>query len=200
MGNKKRVGLYLRVSSDTQSTENQLRDLATVAEQRGWQVAGVYEDRGISGATGRAGRPQFDRLAKDAMRGQLDIVAAWSLDRVGRSLHHVIGFLADLNEQGVGLYFHQQAVDSTTAAGKAMLAMCGVFAEFERSMIVERINAGLRRARAQGKRLGRPRVSPRVEAAIRRHRSRGLGIMRIARELRTGVSVVQRVVAAMGRD
>jgi hypothetical protein len=117
-------------------------------------------------------------------------------DRLGRSLHHVVAFMAELGELGVGLYLHQQAVDCSTPAGKAMLAMCGVFAEFEREMIRERVNAGLARARAQGKRLGRPPVDTSVKRAIRQRRSKGQGMLKIARELGVGVSVVQRVSAA----
>ena len=120
---------------------------------------------------------------------------AWSIDRLGRSLHHVVTFMAELNELGVGLYLHQQAVDTSTAAGKAMVAMCGVFAEFERSMIVERVNAGLARARAQGKTLGRPRVTASTEDQIRRLRAEGVGMNKVARQLGIGVSVVQRVAS-----
>lgn len=196
MGRSKRVGLYLRVSTHEQTTANQRRELERVAEQRGWQIVDIYEDHAISGAKGRDKRPAFDRLCKDCARGKLDMVAAWSIDRLGRSLHHVVTFMADLSEQGCGLYLHQQQVDSSTAAGRAMLAMCGVFAEFERNMIVERVHAGLARARAQGKTLGRPRVPSAIETRIRRLRAKGMGMQRIARELGCGVSTVQRVEAA----
>jgi hypothetical protein len=118
----------------------------------------------------------------------------WSA--LGVPLHQLVGFMAEMGHLGVGLYLHQQALDTSTPAGKAMLNMCGVFAEFEREMIVERVNAGLRRARAQGKTLGRPKVGDDVEAAVRRLRGRGSGIKAIARELKIGVSVVQRVVHA----
>lgn len=194
MGRTKRAAIYLRVSTAGQTTANQLRELRKVADQRGWQVVGVYEDRGISGAKGREGRPEFDRLCRDCARGAVDVVMAWSIDRLGRSLHNVVNFMAELGALGVGLYLHLQTVDSSTAAGKAMLAMCGVFAEFERAMIVERVKAGLARARAQGKRLGRPRVAPAVENEIRRLRAQGHGMLRIAREVGCGVSVVQRVL------
>jgi DNA invertase Pin-like site-specific DNA recombinase len=196
MGKGKRVGIYLRVSTTSQTTANQRRELEKVADQRGWQVVQVYEDHGVSGSKGREARPAFDQLCKDAARGKLDVVMAWSIDRLGRSLHHVVSFMAELGELGVGLYLHQQAVDSSTPSGKAMLAMCSVFAEFERGMIVERVKAGLDRARAQGRTLGRPRVSEKVECDIRRKRAKGLGMLKIARELGIGVSVVQRVVAA----
>lgn len=195
MGQSKRAAIYLRVSTSGQTTENQRRELEKVAEQRGWIIADIYEDHGISGAKGRDKRPAFDRLYKDAARGKVDVVMAWSIDRLGRSLHHVVAFMAELGELGVDLYLHQQAVDSSTPAGKAMLAMCGVFAEFEREMIRERVNAGLARARAQGKRLGRPKVDASVEHAIRQRRAKGQGMLKIARELGVGVSVVQRVSA-----
>jgi DNA invertase Pin-like site-specific DNA recombinase len=196
MGKTKRVGLYLRVSTAGQTVENQRQDLMRVAEQRGWQVVEEYVDQGISGSKGRDERPAFKKLTQAAAAGKLDMVAAWSIDRVGRSLQHLVEFMEELKEQGVGLYLHQQNVDSSTAAGKAMLSMCGVFAEFERSIIVERIHAGLARARAQGKKLGRLPVSNRTETQIRNLHKQGLGKLKIARTLRCGVSTVQRVLAA----
>jgi DNA invertase Pin-like site-specific DNA recombinase len=192
----KRVGIYLRVSTSGQTVENQRQDLARVAEQRGWQMIDEYVDHGISGAKGRERRPAFDRLGRDAAQGKLDMVAAWSVDRLGRSLGHLATFLDELQQQRVGLYLHQQQIDTSTAAGKAFLQMAGVFAEFERSIIVERIHAGLRRARAQGKTLGRPPVSSAVEADIRKLRVKGLGKLKIAKQLGCGVSTVQRVLAA----
>jgi DNA invertase Pin-like site-specific DNA recombinase len=196
MGKTKRVGLYLRVSTAGQTVENQCQDLMRVAEQRGWHVVEEYVDHGISGSKGRDERPAFKKLTKDAAGGKLDMVAAWSIDRVGRSLQHLVEFMEELKHQGVGLYLHQQNVDSSTAAGKAMLSMCGVFAEFERSIIVERINAGLARARAQGKELGRPRVDDSTEREIRKMLAKGTGKLKIARTLQVGVSTVQRVAAA----
>jgi DNA invertase Pin-like site-specific DNA recombinase len=193
----KRAAVYLRVSTKEQTTENQRLELEAVAKQRGWIIAGLYEDHGISGSKGREKRPAFDQLHKDAARGKVDVVMAWSIDRLGRSLHHVVAFMAELGELGVGLYLHQQAVDSSTPAGKAMLAMCSVFSEFERGMIVERVNAGLARARAQGKRLGRPTVDAEVEKKIKQRRAKGVGMLKIARELGVGTSVVQRVCEAL---
>lgn len=192
----KRVGVYLRVSTSGQTVENQRQDLVRVAEQRGWQIVEEYVDHGISGSKGRDKRPQFDHLAKDAASGKLDLVAAWSIDRIGRSLPHLVEFIEELRAQNVGLYLHQQQVDTSTAAGRAFLQMAGVFAEFERSIIVERINAGLARARAQGRVGGRPPVSGRVERRIRQMRAKGAGKLKIARTLGCGVSTVQRVLAA----
>src|SRR5438270_7165422 len=178
----KRAAIYSRVSTFGQSTANQRRELERVARQRGWEVVEMYDDKGVSGAKGRDQRPALDRLQRDAARGSFDVVMAWSVDRIGRSLHQLLGFMAEMGHLGVGLYLHQQALDTSTPAGKAMLNMCGVFAEFEREMIVERVHAGLRRARAQGKTLGRPTVGEHVEAAIRRLRARGQGIKASARE------------------
>ncbi len=119
----------------------------------------------------------------------------WSVERLGRSLQHLVSFLDEIHATGVDLYLHIQGIDTTTPAGKAMFQMCGVFAEFERAMIQERVKAGLARARANGKVLGRPRVPASVERSIKKARRKGTGIRRIARELNVGVSVVQRVVS-----
>jgi DNA invertase Pin-like site-specific DNA recombinase len=193
---QKRVGIYLRVSTPDQTVENQRKDLMRVAEQRGWHVVGEYVDHGISGAKGRDKRPAFDRLAKDACHGKLDMVAAWSIDRLGRNLGHLVQFTDELREQGVGLYLHQQNVDTSTSVGRAFLQMAGVFAEFERSVIVERINAGIARARSQGKRLGRPTtVTPKTEQLIRDLARSGMGKIKIGRAVGCGTSTVQRVLA-----
>ena len=196
MNNGKRVALYLQVSTDGQTTDNQRLELERVAEAGGWQIVGTYDDHAISGSKGREQRPGVDALLKDAARRKFDIVAAWSVDRIGRSLQDLLTFLGEIHSLGIDLYMHQQGVDTTTPAGKAMFQMCGVFAEFERSIIRERVNAGLARARANGKRMGRPRVGVEVEDAIRLALSRGdKGVRKIARDLGVGVSVVQRVQA-----
>jgi DNA invertase Pin-like site-specific DNA recombinase len=122
------------------------------------------------------------------------MVMAWSVDRLGRSLTDLLGILQALQDKGVDLFLHQQGLDTSTTAGKAMFQMLGVFAEFERGIIRERVNAGLARARQNGTKLGRRRVKPSVEAAIRELRAKGDGILKIARTLGVGTSVVQRVV------
>jgi DNA invertase Pin-like site-specific DNA recombinase len=196
MGKSKRVGIYLRVSTADQTVENQRRDLMRVAEQRGWQIVGEYVDHGISGSKGRDKRPEFHRLAKDAAHGKLDLVVSWSIDRLGRDLGHLVQFTNELRQQGVDLYLHQQQVDTSSAAGRAFLQMAGVFAEFEKAIIVERINAGLSRARSQGKHLGRPTsVTAKTEQRIRDLHAKGLGMLKIARQLGCGTSTVQRVLA-----
>jgi DNA invertase Pin-like site-specific DNA recombinase len=192
----KRVGVYLRVSTTDQTTANQRLDLERVAAQRGWVIAETYVDHGISGSKGRDKRPAFDKLCKDATSGKLDLVAAWSIDRLGRSLQHVVTFLNELSAMNVDLYLHQQSVDSSTPGGKAMLSMCAVFAEFERNMIIERVTAGMARARSQGKVFGRTKVSPATELEIHRLRKLGHGIIKTATLAGVGVSTVQRVVSA----
>ncbi len=189
-----RVAIYARVSTNEQTTENQVRELTEWADRAGHEIVTIYDDNGVSGAKGREYRKEFDKLLKGAVRREFDLVAAWSVDRLGRSLQDLIGFLQDLHGAGVDLYLHQQALDTTTPSGKAMFQMMGVFAEFERSMISERVKAGLARTKAKGTRLGRPKTSPQTERQIRKLRSKGMGMLKIGKELGVGTSVVQRVV------
>jgi DNA invertase Pin-like site-specific DNA recombinase len=197
MGKTRRVAIYVRVSTDGQTTMNQQRELEAVAKRHDWKVIEVFRDQGISGKNGREQRPAFDRLLQGVARKNFDIVAAWSVDRLGRSLQHLLSFLAELKAKGIDLYLHQQGVDTSTPAGRALFQMLGVFAEFERAMIIDRVRAGLRRARAQGKRLGRPRVSEQIERAIRKELARGRGIHAVAQAIGVGAGTVQRVRAAM---
>jgi DNA invertase Pin-like site-specific DNA recombinase len=189
----KRVAIYLRVSTSKQDTDNQRRELEAVAERSGWKVVKVYEDAGISGAKGRDQRPGLDAMLKAVNAKEFDMVASWSVDRLGRSLTDLLSILQGLHEKGVGLFLHQQGLDTTTSAGKAMFQMLGVFAEFERGIIRERVNAGLARARANGTKLGRRRVKPSVEARILELRAKGDGILKIGKKLGVGTSVVLRV-------
>ena len=138
----------------------------------------------------------MDAMLRGVSRKDFDLLACWSVDRLGRSLQDLVSLLAEFHAKKVDLYLHQQGLDTTTPSGKAMFQMLGVFSEFERAIIRERIKSGLARARAEGKVFGRPRVSEKVEAAIRAARRKGRGIRRIARELGVGVSTVQRVVAS----
>lgn len=192
----KRTAVYLRVSTGEQTTDNQRRELEAVAERSGWKIVQVYEDAGISGAKGRDKRPAFDDLCRAATRREFDLVAAWSVDRLGRSLQDLVGFLGEIHAVNVDLYLHQQGVDTTTPAGKAMFQMLGVFSEFERAMIQERVKAGLARAKAQGKKLGRPRISETKEQEIRDLRKEGLGIGKISTVAKVGVGTVKRVLSA----
>ena len=173
----RRAALYLRVSTDRQSTDNQERELREIAARTGWDIVEVYCDHGISGAKGRDKRPAYDALLRDATRRRFDVVMAWSVDRLGRSLQDLVGLLSELHGLGIDLFLHQQGLDTTTPSGKAMYGMTGVFAEFERSMIRERVNAGLARARAQGKTLGRPKLA---------HARKPLSVPPWAKEKRSG--------------
>lgn len=205
MSNKttRTAAIYLRVSTQEQTTENQLLELMKVVKQSGWHVFKVYEDAGISGSKGRDKRPEFDLMQKDAVRRKFDIVLAWSVDRLGRSVQDLISFLDELHGVGCDLYLHQQGVDTTTPAGKAMFQMLGVFAEFERAMIQERVKAGLARAKAKGVKLGRAKVSKKVEAQIlelRESTEPPMGMLKIAQTLKIGTGTVQRVIKEVERD
>jgi DNA invertase Pin-like site-specific DNA recombinase len=200
MAKGKRVAIYLRVSTDGQTVENQRRELKAAAKRHGWQVVETFADEGISGAKGRDKRPGLDKLLLGVARRDFDLVAAWSVDRLGRSLQHLIGILGEVHAKGVGLYLHQQGLDTTTPAGEAMFQMLGVFAQFERAMIRERVNAGLARARAQGKTLGRPRVAPAIEKRVRAFLIKGTGILKTARTLGLGTRTVQRIKDEMAGE
>ena len=189
----RRVALYLRVSTTDQTVENQQRELQAVAERHGWNVVAVFTDAGISGTKGRDKRPGYDRLCHGIARREFDQVAAWSVDRLGRSLQELVGLLGELHAKGVDLYLHQQGIDTGTPAGKAMFQIMGVFAEFERAMIVERVKAGLSRARSQGKRLGRRPVAEDVVERIREQLAMGAGILKTAKALGVGTGTVHRV-------
>jgi len=200
MTRSRRVAFYLRVSTDGQSVENQRRELQVAADGHEWEVIEEFTDAGISGAKGRDKRPAFDRMLKAATRREFDMIAAWSVDRLGRSLQDLVGFLGEIHGAAVDLYLHQQALDTSTPAGKAMFQMLGVFAEFERSVIVARVHAGLRRARKEGTRLGRPPINPalryKIEAALAAGEA---GMMKIAKRYRVGVATVHRIREGMAR-
>jgi DNA invertase Pin-like site-specific DNA recombinase len=191
----KRAVLYLRVSTLDQTTANQERELREVASRIGCAIVKVYKDHGISGAKGRDKRPAFDALCRDATQRRFDLVMAWSVDRLGRSLQDLIGFLSDLHSLGIDLFLHQQGLDTTTPSGKAMFQMLGVFAEFERAMIQERVRAGLARAKAEGKQLGRPKIAEKTERAVKAalKKKNRLGLRQIASTLGVGVGTVQRI-------
>lgn len=206
----KRAALYMRVSTAKQDPTNQRQALERTAAQRGWKIVKVYEDVGISGAKARDKRPGLNAMLMDATRGEFDVVMSWSVDRVGRSLQDLVGILQELQGAGVGLFLYQQALDTTTPAGMALFQMSGVFAEFERAIIQERVNAGLARARAEtreqrlakGKQIGfgHPKVALAVERAIKAGLAEGKGILKVARELGVGSSTVQRVRRAASQE
>ncbi len=193
----KRAAIYVRVSTDKQTIENQLRELRQIAERRGWEVVHEYHDAGISGAKGREARPGLDEMLKDAQRRRFDVVMAWAIDRLGRSLIDLLGTIQALETCGVDLYLDQQSIDTTTPTGRLMFQITGAFAEFERSMIRQRVRAGLKRAVESGKQLGRPKIEPAIEKRIKAQLRAKKGMLAIARELKVGTGTVQRVKREM---
>lgn len=177
----KRAALYLRVSTLEQTTENQRLELERTARAKGWDIIAVYQDEGISGAKERNRRPGFDKALKDAVRTRFEVLMVWDVSRLGRSLTGLIQTLDELHANRIDLYLHQQAIDTTTPSGRAMFQMTGVFAEFERSMISERVKAGLARALARGAKLGRPSIG-RELAAVHTDKANGLSIREIAQK------------------
>ena len=193
----KRAAIYVRVSTDRQTVENQLRELRQIAERRGWEVVKEYDDAGISGSKARNDRPGLDEMFKDAQRRRFDVVMAWAIDRLGRSLIDLLGTIQQLEACGVDLYLDQQAIDTTTPTGRLMFQITGAFAEFERSMIRQRIRAGLRRAVEAGKQLGRPKIHPALEKRIQSQLRAGKGMLAIAKALGVGTGTVQRIAREM---
>src|ERR1035437_5216874 len=193
-----RAALYLRVSRDSQTTENQRIVLAKLAARRGFEIVREYEDAGISGGKGREKLRAFHQMLKDAMRRRFDVLLIWSMDRLGRSVLHVAQAMAEMDAAGVALISEQQGIDGTGPFGRAMMQMATVFAELERSMIRSRVMAGLDRVRAEGiKKLGRPPVGRKVEQAIRQQLGAGHGILKVAKIVGCGSGTVQRVKREM---
>ena len=211
MAKQKRAALYVRVSTDSQTVENQIRELSQVAERRGWQVIEVYRDAGISGAKGRSQRPGLDAMLKDASRRKFDVVMAWAIDRLGRSLIDLLRTIQDLEAVGVDLYLDQQHLDTTTATGKLLFQVTGAFSEFERSMIQQRVNAGLSTIKAKIKRdghfttkagivrrrLGRPGAEPSQMTRARQELAKGVGIGKVARLTGLGTGTVHKLKREM---
>ena len=197
MARKRNAAIYVRVSTDGQTVENQTRELHQIAERRGWTVTEVYSDAGISGSKGRAERPGLDGLLNDAKRRKFDVVMAWAIDRLGRSLIDLLGTIQELEACGVDLFLEQQAIDTTTPAGKLMFQVCGAFAEFERSMIRQRVRIGLKRAVADGKKLGRPTLDAALERKAQAELAKGTGILKVAKALGLGTGTVHRIKREM---
>ena len=196
----KRAALYVRVSTADrgQTVENQLQPLQEAAVRLGWSIVAVHRDEGISGAKGRQQRPGLDALLKQVTRGEIDVVASWSVCRLGRSLPDLVGLLGELQARDVNLYLHQQALDTGTPSGRALFGMLGVFSEFERAMIRDRVLAGLHRAKhIEKKRLGRPPISSYRIERIREALAEGRGIRETARLLKVSAAKVSEVRRSM---
>jgi DNA invertase Pin-like site-specific DNA recombinase len=191
----KRAALYLRVSTLDQHPETQLYDLRQLAGQRSWQIVREYTDHGISGA--RAKRPALDELLRDARRGQFDLVAVWASDRLARSVRHFLEVLDELNHLNLEFVSFREQLDTGGPLGRAVVTIIGAIAELERNLIVERVRAGMRRARLEGKRIGKPPLQV-DRAALLGDRARGLSLSQLAGMYRISRSSVARVIHEAG--
>ena len=192
-----RVALYARVSTcNGQDPEMQLRELREYAVRRGWTIATEYVDQGVSGS--KESRPQLNQLMTDAHRRKFDAVLVWKIDRFGRSLKHLVNALADLCAYGVAFVSFRDNIDLSTPSGRLMFQIIGAMAEFERSLIQERVKAGLRNARAKGKKFGRPRAQ--VDAGrVAELRRDGFSWSQVCRTLNVSKGSAQRSVAHLAR-
>jgi DNA invertase Pin-like site-specific DNA recombinase len=186
-----RAALYLRVSTLDQHPESQLHDLLQLAEQRGWQVVARFVDHGISGT--RAKRPGLDLMMSEARKGKFDVVVVWACDRLARSVRHFLEVLDELNHVGVAFVSYREQIDTGGPLGRALMIIVGAIAELERSLIIERVRAGMRRAKLEGRHIGRNPVE--VDAdAVRRDRVRGMSLREIGKLHRIGKTTVARIL------
>jgi DNA invertase Pin-like site-specific DNA recombinase len=195
--NQKRVALYLRVSTSDQHAANQERDLRAMAERAGWEIVAVYKDEGISGSKGRDRRPQFDALCKAATRREFDMVASWAVDRLSRSVQDLSTFMNDMRSLEIDVFLMKQGVDTSTPSGRLVANVFASIGEWEREMIIDRVKSGMARAKAQGKRLGKPAVSAAKEDAVRAELARGTGLVKAARLHGVGTYTAQRIKREM---
>ena len=193
----KSVVLYGRVSTNNQSVSNQLHDLKEVCERNGWTIVDEYIDEGISGTHGRDKRPEFDRLLKDVNRKKFDGILVWDVSRLGRSLQHLVSFLNDVMSKDIDLYIHKQGIDTGTPTGKMMFGFISVMSEYERTLIVERVNSGLETAKRKGKKLGRPtNVNDDTRNVVVELRKSGMSLNKICKTVGIGSGTVYRLLGA----
>ena len=186
----RRVVLYMRVSTLDQHPETQLYDLRGLAAQRGFEIVGEYADR-ISGA--KAKRPGLDQLLADARRGKFDVVLVAAFDRIARSVRHFLEVLDELNHLGIEFISFRENVDTTGPLGRAMITIIGAIAELERSLIVERVRAGMRRAKLEGRHIGRKPLEVDRQAVLR-HRAHGHSLTQIANAFQISRASVSRIL------
>jgi DNA invertase Pin-like site-specific DNA recombinase len=195
-----KVALYLRVSTSDQHATNQERDLRAMADRAGWQIVAVYKDEGISGSKGRDRRPQFDALCKAATRREFDMVASWAVDRLSRSVQDLSTFMNDMRSLGIDVFLMKQGVDTSTPSGRLVANVFASIGEWEREMIIDRVKSGMARAKAQGKRLGKPAVAQAKVEAVKAELARGTGILKTARLCGVGTFTVQRIKKELAAD
>jgi len=193
-----KVALYCRVSTSTkdQTTENQLRELTAYCDRMGYEVVKIYEDE-VSGAKTREKRPAYNQLCKDAFLKKFDIIIGWDVSRFGRSLKEFVSFLSEMDEKGIGVVAVKNGLDTVSSSGRMMLKLIGVLEEWNREMLIERVNAGLARTVANGTKLGRKSVlTPSSKREITTLRDNGLSIRKISDEIGINRGAVQRFLKA----
>lgn len=193
----KRAVIYTRVSTQHQNTENQLIALRQTAASMGWIVVKELTDNGISGAKGRDGRPGFNALHNMVQRREIDVVMCWDVSRLGRSIQDLVAFMNEVQAVGVDLFIQQQAINTATPSGRMVFSIFSALGEYERELIRDRINAGLNRARSEGKKLGRPSmVNDALVTSVKMLRESGHSIHGIAKQLKIGVGTAQKILKA----
>ena len=192
----KKVAIYARVSTYSQTTENQLLDLRQTAQRMGYTIVAEFVDNGISGAKGRCDRPALDQMLKQATQRRFEMILCWDISRLGRSLQNLVEILTELQSLKINLFFQQQGLDTSTSSGRMMFSVFGALAEYERELIRERVIAGQQRAKAQGVKLGRPsKMNDGLRTAIKLLREKGMGIKQIAAQCQVGISSVYAALA-----
>ena len=191
------TAIYARVSTKGQTTDNQIEQLKQVATKAGWSVSTVYADV-VSGSKGREQRPELDAMLKAVTRREVNRVMVWSVDRLGRSLQDLVSTMQEVQAAGADLYLHQQSIDTSTPAGKALFQMCGVFAEFEREMIRERVKSGLERTKAKGTKLGRRPIAPIKVDKVKQMKQENpsLSVRKLAKMVELSPTSVQNILSA----
>ena len=191
----KKVCLYCRVSTTHQTSENQLRELRVVAERMGYEIVSEFIDNGISGAKSRKDRPALDEMMKLATQRKFEVVMCWSIDRLGRSLQHLVEILNELQAMKIDLFFMQQGMDTTTPSGRMIFSVFGAIGEFERNLMRERVIAGQQRAKASGIHIGRPtKMNDGMRSAIQAMHQNGMSIRQIAKSCKVGIGTVYSVI------
>ncbi len=192
----KKVAIYARVSTSSQTTENQLLDLRQTAQRMGYTIVAEFVDNGISGAKSRCDRPALDQMLKQATQRRFDMILCWDISRLGRSLQNLVEILNELQSLKIDLFFQQQGLDTSTSSGRMMFSVFGALAEYERELIRERVIAGQQRAKAQGVKLGRPsKMNDGLRTAIKLLREKGMGIKQIAAQCQVGIGSVYAALA-----
>jgi len=193
MSSKIKCVIYLRVSTKSQDTSNQLQPLKEYAERMGYELVGVYEDHGISGV--KSSRPQLDQMIVDGRRRKYSMILSWSVDRIGRNTTHLCQFVDEMNNLGINLYFHTQSIDTTQSIGRMFFHIISSISEFERELIRERVIAGLERCKQNGMKLGRPSsVNESLRISVRLLKDKGLGVREICRKLSLGTNTYYKIV------